>query len=90
MNCPHCFSAEIVKNGSNSVGTPKFLCKGCGGQFVEYPKKSPIKKANKQWVWLAIDVDSREIVGVPVGDRGRTSALAVIAGGVSTVCGQLY
>jgi insertion element IS1 protein InsB len=35
------------------------------------------KKANKQWVWLAIDVDSREIVGVYVGDRSRESAQAL-------------
>jgi transposase-like protein len=50
MNCPHCFSAEIVKNGSNSVGTPKFLCKGCGRQFVEYPKKQPISQARKELI----------------------------------------
>ena len=146
MNCPHCSSAEIVRNGSNSVGTPKFLCKGCGRQFVERPKKPPIsqetkalidrlllervplagiarvtrvserwlqtyvnekydrtprqvdvkkkspgrltiecdelwsfvgKKGNKQWVWLAMDRDSREIVGVYIGDRSRESAQAL-------------
>lgn len=47
MNCPHCSSAEIVRNGSNSVGTPKFLCKGCGRQFVESPKKQPISQETK-------------------------------------------
>lgn len=31
-------------------------------------------KANKQWIWLAIDADSREIVGVFVGDRSRQGA----------------
>ena len=31
-------------------------------------------KGNKQWVWLAIDVDSREIVGVFVGKRDRSGA----------------
>jgi transposase-like protein len=31
-------------------------------------------KENKQWVWLAIDANSREIVGVFVGDRSRQSA----------------
>jgi insertion element IS1 protein InsB len=29
---------------------------------------------NKQWVWLAIDKDTREIVGVFIGDRSRESA----------------
>jgi insertion element IS1 protein InsB len=35
------------------------------------------KKENKCWVWLAIDADSREIVGVHVGDRGRGGAQAL-------------
>jgi IS1 family transposase len=30
--------------------------------------------ANKQWIWLAIDADRREIVGVFVGDRSRQGA----------------
>ncbi|NJL90459.1 MAG: IS1 family transposase, partial [Coleofasciculaceae cyanobacterium SM2_1_6] len=32
------------------------------------------KKQNKQWIWLALDVDTREIVGVWIGDRSRNSA----------------
>jgi IS1 family transposase/transposase-like protein len=35
------------------------------------------KKDNKQWVWLAIDRDTREIVGVYVGDRSEQSARAL-------------
>ena len=31
-------------------------------------------KANKKWIWLAIDRDSREIVGVHVGSRDRLGA----------------
>jgi IS1 family transposase len=31
-------------------------------------------KDNKQWVWLAKDADSREIVGVKVGVSSRQSA----------------
>jgi IS1 family transposase len=31
-------------------------------------------KDNKQWVWLALDADSREIVGVKVGASSRQSA----------------
>lgn len=31
-------------------------------------------KQNKQWIWLAIDSDSREMVGVFIGDRSRQSA----------------
>jgi insertion element IS1 protein InsB len=31
-------------------------------------------KGNKQWVWLALDVGSKEIVGVYIGDRDEKSA----------------
>jgi insertion element IS1 protein InsB len=31
-------------------------------------------KQNKQWIWLALDADTREIVGVYMGDRSRKSA----------------
>ncbi len=31
-------------------------------------------KTNKKWIWLAMDVDTREIVGVYIGDRSRQSA----------------
>ncbi|MCP4609243.1 MAG: IS1 family transposase, partial [Planctomycetes bacterium] len=34
-------------------------------------------KSNKQWIWLAIDMDSREIVGMHVGNRDRTGAKAL-------------
>ena len=47
MNCPYCDSIEVVKNGYHSVSTPKFLCKGCGRQFVEHPKKQPIAQETK-------------------------------------------
>ncbi len=31
-------------------------------------------KGNKQWIWLALDVATREIVGVHVGDRSEQGA----------------
>jgi insertion element IS1 protein InsB len=31
-------------------------------------------KGNKQWVWLALDVDTREIIGVHFGDRSEQGA----------------
>ncbi|WP_420812599.1 IS1 family transposase [Nitrosococcus wardiae] len=143
MKCQACGSAHTVKNGSNAVGTPKFMCRSCGRQFVEHPKKGPIpqetkelidklllerislagiarvtgvserwlqdyvndkyphvprevavkkvqkgrltiecdelwsfvgKKGNKHWVWLAIETDSKAIVGLYIGDRSRESA----------------
>ena len=34
-------------------------------------------KGNKQWVWLALDAQTREIVGVHIGDRSAASAQAL-------------
>ena len=34
-------------------------------------------KGNEQWVWLAIDVETREIVGCHIGDRSGESAQAL-------------
>ena len=31
-------------------------------------------KGNKQWVWLALDADTREIVGVYIGTRSEAAA----------------
>ncbi len=50
MHCPYCQSSTIVKNGSNSVGTPKFLCKHCGRQYVEHPIRHRITQAGKQLI----------------------------------------
>lgn len=36
-------------------------------------------KGNKQWIWLALDVDTREIIGVHVGDRSEQGAKALWA-----------
>ena len=34
-------------------------------------------KGAKQWVWLAIDAETREIIGCHVGNRSRESAIAL-------------
>jgi IS1 family transposase len=33
------------------------------------------RKRHKQWIWLALDASTREIVGTYIGDRSRESAL---------------
>ena len=35
------------------------------------------KKANKQWLWLAMDATTRQIIAFHVGDRSRESAKAL-------------
>lgn len=34
-------------------------------------------KGNPQWVWLALDANTREIVGVAIGSRDQTAAQAL-------------
>ena len=146
MNCPYCNSTNIIKNGTNMVGTSKFMCKDCRRQFVENPKhrriseeqrllidrllleKIPLagiarvvgvserwlqdyvnklyemvlqvikvtvktdyrliiecdeawsfvgNKEQKQWIWLALDRNTREVVGIYVGDRSAEAARAL-------------
>jgi len=143
MNCPGCYSQDLVKNGFNVLNKQMYRCKECGRQFVLDPTKSVISdekkkliddmllerislagiarvlniserwiqdyvnkkydetprevkvikkskgrltiecdelwsyvgnKDNKQWIWLAIDRETREIIGVYIGDRGAKSA----------------
>src|SRR5512134_3381755 len=33
------------------------------------------KKANKQWIWIALDVTTRQVIAFHVGDRSRESAV---------------
>jgi IS1 family transposase len=49
-------------------------------------------KGNKQWVWLAIDVTTREIVGCYIGDRSKDSALGLWQSlpGVYRQCAVIY
>jgi insertion element IS1 protein InsB len=32
------------------------------------------KKTNKQWLWLALDAHTRQVIAFPIGDRSRKSA----------------
>jgi transposase-like protein len=48
--CPRCRAAHVVRNGHNRAGSPNFLCRGCGRQFVERPKKGPVPEATRDLV----------------------------------------
>jgi len=36
-HCPDCHTDQVIKNGSNGTGKPKYACKACGRQFVDDP-----------------------------------------------------
>lgn len=48
--CPSCQSKHTVKNGHIHTGKQRFLCRGCGRQFV----KNPTNKI--------IDQDTRDLI----------------------------
>ncbi len=62
-----------------------FGVKGEAEELMIYALESEIdemqsfvgKKANKQWIWIALDVNSRQIIAFHVGDRSGQSALAL-------------
>lgn len=49
-------------------------------------------KGNKQWVWLALDTNTREVIGCHIGDRSRESAKALWQSlpGVYRQCATVY
>jgi len=56
------------------------------GSFVDH-------KGNRQWVWLAMDAETREIIGCAIGDRSKETAKALMGvhpRGLSTVCSDLH
>lgn len=50
------------------------------------------QKGNQQWVWLAMDAETREILGCHIGDRSRASAIALWQSipAVYRQCAQVY
>lgn len=49
-SCPRCRATHVVRNGHNRAGSPNFLCRGCGRQFVARPKKGPVPEETRQLV----------------------------------------
>lgn len=50
-------------------------------------------KGNKQWIWLALDAKTREIVGVYMGARDSAALeriMEILTAGLSTMCRRLH
>lgn len=50
VNCPHCHSSKVVKNGKKRTGTQCFLCKQCRKQFQNEYLYWGANPANKQLI----------------------------------------
>ena len=70
MHCPYCNCIDIVKNGSNSVGTPKFLCKSCDRQLVENPKQQRLSEETKELI------DKLLLERIPLAGMARVTGVS--------------
>ena len=56
-------------------------------------KCGPLLENKKYWIWLAIDVETKEIVGVYIGNRYKKGAIGLWdsnALSLPSMCGFLY
>ena len=63
MNCKHCKSKEVVKNGTENWNQ-RYKCKKCGKQTTEQEKKESINKPlpNRELLFIRECLDLRNIV----------------------------
>ena len=47
LECPHCLSAKVVKNGRKKSGSQNYLCRSCGKQFQDEYLYWGAEKSNK-------------------------------------------
>jgi len=62
--CPQCHSANTKKNGHISLLEAE----------ADELWSSVRSKENKQWVWIAMDAHTKQVLAFYVGDRSRQSA----------------
>src|SRR5262245_16486078 len=80
LRCPQCGLSHIKRNGYTHYGKQNYRCKDCDRQFVEDSQhigkewSFAISKENKQWVWIALDIATKQVLAFYVGDRSAASA----------------
>lgn len=77
LNCPHCFSTKVVKNGKKCNGSQNYLCKKCLKQFLhEYLYWGADVKIKRQILTLLVHGngvrDISTILGISQGCVLRT------------------
>ena len=72
FNCRKCQSADVVKNGSNASGNPKFKCNDCGftGVIKSLRKSDEVKE---QLIKAAQERVSSRGLGRMFGVSGNTA-----------------
>ena len=69
--------AEIPTELACSVSQPTDIDLHCLDCETDELWSFVLYKANKQWLWLALDRASRQVVAIHIGDRGATGALGL-------------
>jgi len=69
INCPHCQSGKVVKNGKKKNGTQNLLYRGCGKQFQPKYHNKGADPAVKQLIWRHLERNSgirdiEELLGI--------------------------
>src|SRR5215467_15779131 len=75
--CPACGSERFKRNGHMHVmpvAAPREVIIGRLEVEADAMWSFVAQKANKQWVWIAMDKQTRQILGFHVGDRSHASA----------------
>jgi len=69
INCPHCQSSKVVKNGKKKNGNQNLLCRNCGKQFLAHYQHKGADPAIKQLLVRLLERNSgirdiEELLGV--------------------------
>jgi insertion element IS1 protein InsB len=69
INCPHCQSSKVVKNGKKKNDIQNLLCRNCGKQFQPTYQHKGADPAIKQLVWRLLERNSgirdiEELLGI--------------------------
>lgn len=55
INCYHCGSEKLVKNGHDPSGKQRYLCRGCGRASLENPAAVGYSEAKKEEILRAYE-----------------------------------
>ena len=76
-SCAERNQSNREKKGKLTIQCDELWCSAKGADRRQAAGKLRFRvdnKGNKQWVWLALDAKTREIVGVYIGDRNESAA----------------
>ncbi len=82
LRCPTCLATHVVRNGTNGSGTQTFLCRRCGGRFVENPAVAPISDATRQLI--------RRLLGERMSHRAIARVTGVSRTWLQAFVNELY